>query len=137
MTAPSPSRVISIGTSTGGLEALVRLISPLPADLPAALFVVQHLSTTQESRLSEILARHSSLPVHRASDGKPIEAGTVTVAVPGFHLKLGPHSVSLEAGPRQNGFRPAIDPTFLSTAYHFGPRSVGILLTGALSDGVA
>jgi two-component system chemotaxis response regulator CheB len=137
LSADSPSRVIVIGTSMGGVEALLELVLGLPKELGAALFIVQHVSSSHDSLLADILGRNSALPVHWAREGERIEAGQIVVAPPGLHLRLGAERVSLDRGARHNGFRPAIDPVFLSAAHHFGPRAVGVLLTGALSDGVA
>jgi two-component system, chemotaxis family, protein-glutamate methylesterase/glutaminase len=128
--------IVVIGASAGGVEALVTLLASVPRDLGAAVFVVCHMSTT--SRLPEILARRAGrLPVVVAADGLPIRPGTVTVAVPSYHLQLTTDRVRVVSGPRENGFRPAIDPALRSAALHFGPRVVGVILTGGPGDGIA
>lgn len=125
--------VIVIGGSSGGLEALRHLLSILPDDLPAAVFVVIHLGET--SILTTVLRRHSALPVVAAQSGVGFERGTVYVGVPGVHLLLHDDHILLRRGPRENYSRPAIDALFRSAAASLGPRVIGVVLSGALSDG--
>lgn len=127
--------IIVIGASAGGIPALSLLISGLPANLNAAVFVVLHVGTS--SHLPEILSRVSRLPVAHAVDGEPIRPGTVYVAPPDVHLILDGGCVRLVRGPKENFTRPAIDPLFRSAALAFGPRVVGVVLTGLLRDGTA
>ena len=127
--------IITIGASAGGLEPLKQVLTALPADLPAAIFVVLHVGGS--SHLAEILHRHSNLPVHRAVSGAAVEPGHVYVAVPGCHLLLHDSHVLLRRGPRENLSRPAIDPLFRSAATVFGARVIGVVLSGALNDGTA
>jgi len=126
-----------VGGSAGGVEALQALVSGLPGDLPAAVFVVLHVSSSGSSMLSSVLQRVSRLPVVEAEDERPIERGQIYVAVPGRHLLLEDHHMRLVRGPRENRHRPAIDVLFRSAAWTFGPRVVGALLTGMLDDGTA
>lgn len=127
--------IIVIGASAGGLQALQRLLADLPANLPAAVFVVLHMGAS--SHLAEILGRSGMLPVSPARNGQPIERGRVYVAVPGVHLLLHDEHVLLRRGPRENLARPAIDPLFRSAACAFGGRVIGVVLSGALNDGTA
>jgi two-component system chemotaxis response regulator CheB len=127
--------VIVIGGSAGGVEALRELLSLLPADLPAAVFVVLHIG--QASMLHSLLARDSALPVVAARSGAVFERGTVYVGVPGVHLLLHDDHILLRRGPRENYTRPAIDVLFRSAAASLGSRVIGVLLSGALSDGTA
>ncbi|BBL74099.1 chemotaxis protein CheB [Methylomagnum ishizawai] len=131
-----PTRdIVVVGASAGGVEALSRLVGALPADFPASLFVVLHVSTNAISFLPEILARKGPLPAcHPDADGE-ILPGRIYVAPPNRHMVLTDTQVSLVAGPRENGFRPGIDPLFRSAARHFGPRVVGVVLSGTLADG--
>ncbi len=129
--------VVVIGASAGGVEALTRLMAALPAELPASLFVVLHLSPTSISVLPAILARAGSLPASVPSDGERVERGHVYVAPPDRHLLLAAHGVRVSAGPRENGHRPAIDPLFRSAARTYGPRVVSVILSGTLDDGAA
>jgi two-component system chemotaxis response regulator CheB len=133
----APRRVIVIGASAGGVEALVRLVGGLPADLDAAVFVVLHMPPFARSRLPEILERVGRLPVVTAVDGQPIESGQIYVAPPDRHLLVRRDHLSLGAGPRENHSRPAIDPLFRSAAREYGPRVIAVVLSGTLYDGSA
>src|SRR5262249_38910942 len=128
--------IIVIGTSTGGVEALIQVAHGLPADLPAALCVVLHVSPGT-STLTQILSRHGSLPATHADDGEPLQLGRIYVAPPNRHLLVGRGVLHVTRGPRENRVRPAIDPLFRSAAMAFGPRVVAVILTGALDDGTA
>ena len=132
---PRTHDIIVIGGSAGALETLRAVLRDLPADLPAAVFVVMHLGTV--SYLAPVLERESNLPVVAASNGEPIERGNVYVAVPGMHLLIHDGHILLRRGPRENLARPAIDPLFRSAAASFGSRVIGVVLSGALSDGTA
>jgi two-component system chemotaxis response regulator CheB len=127
--------IIVIGASGGGVEALNVLVGDLPPDLGAAVFVVMHVGP--DSYLAPILAGRSRLPVVPASSGQRVEHGKIYVAVPGFHLLLHSDHLLLRRGPRENLSRPAIDPLFRSAAATFGGRVIGVVLSGALSDGTA
>jgi two-component system chemotaxis response regulator CheB len=127
--------IIVIGASAGGVAALRTLIGGLPADFPAAVFVVLHIGPT--SHLADILDRQAAVPVRQAGNGDRIEAGCVYVAGPGAHLLLHDGHMMLRRGPRENMSRPAIDPLFRSAAVSFGGRVIGALLSGALNDGTA
>ena len=127
--------IIVIGGSAGGLDALRPILRDLPADLPAAVFVVLHVGSI--SYLPSILDREGPLPVVAARSGEPIERGKVYVAVPGVHLLLHDNHLLMRRGPRENLSRPAVDPLFRSAAATFGSRVIGVVLSGGLSDGTA
>jgi two-component system chemotaxis response regulator CheB len=129
--------IITIGASAGGVETLSRLMATLPDDLPAALFVVLHIDPEAPSLLSKILAKAGRLPAVDAQDGVPIERGKIYVATPNCHLLVEPERVRVIHGPRENRHRPAIDPLFRSAAWAYGPRVVGVILSGMLDDGSA
>jgi len=129
--------VIAIGASAGGIEALQQLVSGLPADLDAAVFVTVHFPENGTSVLPRILTRAGSLTAVHAVDGESIVPGRIYVAQPGFHLILEQDRVRLVRGPRENGNRPAIDPMLRSAAIAFGPRVIGVVLTGLLDDGTS
>ncbi|AZO12068.1 MULTISPECIES: chemotaxis protein CheB [unclassified Mesorhizobium] len=126
---------IVIGASAGGIEPLKRIVSDLPPDLPAAVFVVVHIG--QVSYLPEILDRAGALKASVAKNGATAQTGNIYVAPPGFHLLLHGDHMMLRRGPRENLARPAIDPLFRSAALSHGASVVGVLLSGALSDGTA
>jgi two-component system chemotaxis response regulator CheB len=129
--------IVVIGASAGGVEALRTLVQGLPADLPAAVFVVLHMLPRSTSRLAQILDRRCRLTVAAAVDGEPIERGRVYVAPPDHHMLLELGHVRLTRDPRENGHRPAVNPLFRSAAQEHGPRVIGAVLSGALDDGTA
>ncbi|HEY1291046.1 MAG TPA: chemotaxis protein CheB [Burkholderiales bacterium] len=129
--------IVVIGASAGGMEALQRVVSRLPADLPASIFVVWHLSPGLKSILPSVLRKSGPLPAQHARDGDRIERGCIYIAPNDHHMLLENGYVRITKGPKENRFRPAIDPLFRSAAYIYGPRVVGVVLTGALDDGTA
>jgi two-component system chemotaxis response regulator CheB len=129
--------MILIGASAGGVEALQTLARGLPADMPAAVFVVLHVAPDSRSLMPEILSRSGPLPAAHARDGEKIQHGRIYVAPPDYHLLLQDGAVRLSHGARENHHRPAIDPLFRTAATAFGPRVVGVILSGALYDGAA
>ena len=133
-----PSRdIIVVGASAGGVEALQTLVSSLPASLPATILVVLHIPAHSPSHLHLILDRAGELPAMPASDGAPIVPGRVYVAVPDRHLLLEEDRIRVTRGPKENRARPAVDALFRSAAYAFGPRVIGVVLSGNLDDGTA
>lgn len=130
--------VIVIGTSAGGVEVLTELVRGLPAGLPASLFIVCHFPTGWRSLLPSILSRAGKLLAAHPADGDPFYPGHIYVAPPDRHLLLAPEGrMRVVRGPRENHHRPAIDPLFRTAARYYGPRVVGVVLTGALNDGAA
>lgn len=129
--------IIVIGTSAGGVEALRQLMGALPSDLQASIFVVLHTSPDSPGLLASILDRHGSLPAVTAQDRERIRPGRVYVSPPDRHLLVEPGVVRVTRGPKENRFRPAIDPLFRSAAQTYGPRVIGVILTGYLDDGTA
>ena len=128
---------IVIGASAGGVQALSLLVANLPRELPAAVFIVLHIPPDAPSLLPSILARDSAVSVAHARDNEPIERGRVYVAPPDFHLLIEKEHVKLVHGPKENFHRPSIDALFRSAARWAGPRTIGVVLTGARSDGTA
>ena len=129
--------IIVIGASAGGVEALSQVVRGLSVDLAAAVFVVLHIPPEPASHLPEILSRQGPLPASHAQDHERIEQGHIYIAQPDRHLLLDGHHVLVSRGPKENRFRPAVDPLFRSAAFAYGPRVVGVVLTGALDDGTA
>jgi len=127
--------IIVVGGSAGGLESLTTVLSNLPSHLNASLFVVLHTSSQSSGGLPQVLERSCLLPVAFAVDSQPIERGRVYVAPPDHHLTLADGELAVARGPRENGFRPAVDPLFRSAAKCYGDRVVGVILSGAMDDG--
>lgn len=126
---------IVIGASAGGVRALSKLVSDLPANLPAAVFIVLHIPSDAPSLLPAILSREAKLPVVHARNGEQIVKRKIYVAPPNHHLLIEGTHVKLVHGPKENLHRPSIDVLFRSAARWGGPRVIGVVLTGALDDG--
>lgn len=129
--------IIVIGASAGGVKALITLARGLPAELPAAVFMVQHLPASGPTLLPELLGSAGPLPASIPRDGAPIAQGQIYLAPPDRHMLIEPGHIHIVPGPKENGFRPAIDATFRTAARAYGPRVVGVILTGMLDDGTA
>lgn len=129
--------IVVIGASAGGIETLPQLLAQLPSQLDASLFIVQHRLADSSGYLVDILRKASSLPVRWAEQGDRVEPGQVYVAPADVHMTFTDHHVRLAAGPRVNHSRPSIDLLFRSAAASHGSRTIGVLLTGMLHDGIA
>lgn len=127
--------VVVVGASAGGVEALRTVARSLPADFPAAVLVVMHLSPGARSALPLILDRAGPLPAYAAEHGAPLRPGVIHVAPPDHHLLIDDGSLVLTRGPTENGHRPAINVTFRSAAVTAGPKAIGVILSGTLDDG--
>ncbi|UYY57516.1 chemotaxis protein CheB [Sphingomonas sp. S2-65] len=127
--------VIVIGSSAGGVDALQRLCAALPANLPAAVFIAQHVAPAARSMLAHLLDRVCPLHVTSPVDGQEIEHGHVYVGVPDRHILLRPGHILMRRGPYENRTRPAVNALFRSAAVHYGARVIGVVLTGLLDDG--
>jgi two-component system chemotaxis response regulator CheB len=129
--------IIAIGCSVGGVDALQTIVRNLPADLPAAVFVVLHLSPHSPSLLPEILQRAGKLTAIQPHDGDSVRDGQIYVAPPDHHMIVEGARIRVVRGAKENRHRPAIDPLFRSVALAYGPRAIAVVLTGALDDGTA
>jgi two-component system chemotaxis response regulator CheB len=136
-----PVDAVVIGTSAGGVEALMALLPALPTTLRAAVLVVIHLPRERPSLLVDIFAPRCVRPVREAQDKEPVEPGCIYFAPPDYHLLVdrvdeGP-CLALSADPLVNFSRPSIDVLFESAADAYRARLLGIVLTGGNQDGAA
>lgn len=129
--------IIVIGASAGGVAALKELVKSLPVNLQAAVFIVLHIPTYSETNLHKILTQSGPIKAVLAEDGMPIENGKIYIAPSDHHLLLAHDKVMVKRGPKENRFRPSIDALFRSAAYVFGPRVIGVILSGMLDDGTS
>src|SRR5262249_12167237 len=129
--------ILAIGTSAGGVEALLFLVDRFRNDLPASVLVTIHLPSHLASSLDDLLNRSGSLRAKFASDDESLRKGVIYNAPPNRHLLVEGQYLSLGHGPRENNARPAIDPMFRSAAGCCGSRTIGVVLTGTMGDGAS
>jgi two-component system, chemotaxis family, protein-glutamate methylesterase/glutaminase len=127
--------VVVIGGSSGCFGVLREILQSLPRDFPATVLIAAHVAPFVS--LANIIGSGSSLPIKAAESGERLQSGQVYLAVPDAHLLVHDHHLLTRRGPRENLSRPAIDPLFRSAACAFGPRVIGVLLSGYLNDGSA
>ena len=130
-------RIIVIGASTGGFEAFKTLIKGLPPDFDASIFIVWHMSPDIRGVLPQVLNRVNSIVAAHAYHNEAIQPNRIYVAPPDHHMLVEKGKVLITHGPKENRFRPAVDPLFRSAAYAYGNKVIGIVLSGALDDGTA
>ncbi|HTG55424.1 MAG TPA: chemotaxis protein CheB [Niabella sp.] len=130
-------RIIVVGGSAGGVNALRAFVKGLAADFMSPVFIAWHMSPDASGILPELLSTLTSLKVAHALDYEPIAPGRIYVAPPDHHLLVEQGHVRVTRGPKENRFRPAIDPLFRSAAYAYRNRVIGVIVSGALDDGVA
>jgi two-component system chemotaxis response regulator CheB len=129
--------ILAIGTSAGGVEALLFLARQMPREFPASILVTIHLSRQFRSSLDELLSNAGMRSASFAVDGEPLRKGHIFIAPTDQHLIVDKDRLRLGAGPQENNARPAIDPMMRSAAVCCGPRTVGVVLTGTLGDGAS
>jgi len=127
--------LVVMGTSTGGLHALTRLLSGLPANFPLPIAIVQHRSRDSDERLATLLSGASLLPVVEAEDKEPLSSPGVYLGPPDYHLLIEADWMALSTEEPVGYSRPSIDVLFESAAYSHGSGVIGVLLTGANQDG--
>lgn len=134
--------VIAIGSSTGGPQALFCVLGALKGAVRQPIFITQHMPATFTTILAEHIARSSGCPTREAVDGEPVNAGHIYLAPGDFHMSVetvapGSRVVRLSKGPPENYCRPSVDPMLRSLALSYGPRVLGVMLTGMGRDGLA
>ena len=136
-----PSRIVAVGVSTGGPNALQYLLAQIPEDFPASLLVVQHMPEGFTDMFAQRLNESSAIEVKEAQSGDLILAGRALICPGNRHMKVrrmdhGDVAILVDQ-PRVNGHRPSVDVLFHSVAQEFGPKAVGVLMTGMGEDGAA
>jgi len=137
----TPPRVLLIGASTGGPQALNNIVSQIAGVLERApVLITQHMPPTFTAILAEHLARVAKCPVREARHGEEIDAGTIYLAPGGKHMKVarrdGMAVIAIDDGPLVNFCKPAVDPLFASAAAVWGPKVLALVLTGMGADGL-
>jgi len=128
--------LVAIGASTGGPPVLRAILSALPRSFPAAVLIVQHIAAGFVQGLADWLATSCSLPIHMPAAGDPVLTGHVYIAPDGVHMGVdSKRRIVLSDDPPENGLRPSISFLFRSVAGVYGPKAVGVLLTGMGRDG--
>ena len=128
--------VIVVGASAGGIHAVIELLSRLPADLPVFMGVVIHRGAVSTSNWSTTLGMKAKMRVVEPTDGDSLTRGVVYIAPADCHMKFEHGKIALDRGAKEHGTRPAVDPLFASAAVAYGPRVVGVVLTGGGHDGM-
>jgi two-component system CheB/CheR fusion protein len=132
---PTATRIVGIGASAGGLDALERFLASVPADSGLAYVVVQHLDPTHKAMLTELLQRVTAMPVREALASMRVEPGTVYVIPPNAELTVAAGVLHLAPPSQRRGMRLPIDVLFASLARDQGERAIGVVLSGMGSDG--
>ena len=128
--------VFVLGGSAGGIEAVTEILRRLPPSLSVTIGVALHRPAIGEGNLRRVLGHFSPLPVSEPADGDAVQPGMVCLAPRDYHLLLRDDCWHVTRGPKVHHSRPAVDPLFISAADSRQKRVVGILLSGAGSDGV-
>jgi len=132
-----PHDLMVIGGSAGALEALQRLLPGLAQEFRAPICVVIHSAAESPGLLPGLLERIAGRPTRYPIDGEAIQDGRIYVARPDHHLLIEDGRLRLTRGPRENGFRPAVDPLFRTAAKSYDGRTIGVILSGGRNDGTA
>lgn len=132
-----PRDIVVIGGSAGSIESLKKIVASFPAGFPASMFIVVHMPADHPSLLAILLSQSGQLPASNPADLEQIQRGHIYVACPDHHLLIEDGRVRVQRGPRENRHRPAIDPLFRTAAREYGPRVIGVVLSGLQDDGSA
>lgn len=130
-------KIIVIGASAGGFEAIKKIIKKLPPDFATPIFIVWHISPDIRGVLPQVLNKENKIDAAHAYNNEAIKPNRIYIAPPDHHLLVEKDKVLVTHGPKENRFRPAVDPLFRSAAYAYGNRVIGVILSGALDDGTA
>lgn len=138
--AAAPAEIVAIGVSTGGPNALAEVIPQFPASLPVPVVIVQHMPPVFTKLLAERLSARSHIRVEEGQPGQILEPGRAWVAPGDYHMavergKTGVHLITHQQPP-ENSVRPAVDVLFRSVAEVYGPRALGVVMTGMGQDGL-
>jgi len=129
--------IVTIGASAGGVEALRKLFAALPGNFPGVISTVVHRSPfAVPSHLSEVLGLRTPHTIREPANGETLERGRIYLAPPDRHMRIAAGRYRLDRGPKQHFTRPAVDPLFETAAASYGPRVVGVVLSGGGDDGV-
>jgi two-component system, chemotaxis family, protein-glutamate methylesterase/glutaminase len=129
--------IIVIGGSAGAIPVLLAFVKSLPIDFAASIFIVQHVAPFAPSRLPQLLSNAGHLKAVHPKTGDTIKPSLIYLAPPDHHLLIESGKVIVARGPKENRFRPSIDALFRSAAYIYGPRVIGLVLSGSLNDGTS
>ncbi|MCW8091395.1 chemotaxis protein CheB [Alteromonas sp. ASW11-130] len=129
--------IVGVGASAGGLDVLKRFFNKVPDDVDIAFLVVQHLSPDHESMLADILARETSFKFCQAKDGQKIESGQAYIIPPNKFIEVNDSCIKVVEQTEHRGCRMAIDHLFRSMADVYQSKAVGLVFSGAGSDGTA
>ncbi|GAB3928534.1 chemotaxis protein CheB [Larkinella terrae] len=129
--------IIVMGASAGGFESFKKIVADLPPDLDASVFIVWHMAPSIRGVLPQVLSKITPIPAAHAYNGEPIVTNRIYIAPPDHHMLLEDGHIRITHGPKENRFRPAVDPLFRSAAFNYGNRVIGVILSGALDDGTA
>jgi two-component system, chemotaxis family, protein-glutamate methylesterase/glutaminase len=133
----SSNQIVVIGASSGGLDAVQTVAGGLSHDFPAPICVVIHTSPDSPGVIHEIVGRATDMVTVALREAQKLEPGKMYFPPPDCHLVVEPGHVRATKGPKENRFRPAIDPLFRTAAQVFGPGAIGVILTGNLDDGTS
>jgi two-component system chemotaxis response regulator CheB len=136
----SPVQVVAIGVSTGGPDALARLLPSLPANFPVPIVIAQHMPPIFTSLLATRLSAKSVVPVRECVSGEPLQSGCAVLAAGDFHMVVSQEKgivlTKSHQGPKENFCRPSVDVLFHSIARVYGARALAVILTGMGQDGL-
>ena len=127
--------IVVMGTSLGGLQALETVLGALPEDFPVPVAVVQHRNKNSDGTLAQLLRLYTPLKVYDAEDKMPLEPGAVYISPPNYHMLVEHGYVALSCDAPVLYARPSIDVLFESAAEAYGRGTIGVIMTGASSDG--